>query len=352
MIIDTILKEDFDFISEKVFHDDYFSNSTILVTGATGLVGSLLVKSILYANKTRNTNITIVACVRDIEKAKNTFSDFLPDVNLTFVEINLLEPLVLSDKIDHIIHTASITASKEMVENPTGVLLTAFESTKNLLNYIKDHKHCKMVYISSMEYYGQVADGYDNATEDKLGYIDLSKVRSCYPESKRVCEALCNAYAAQFDLSVCSARLAQTFGAGVPFSDNRVFAQFAKSAMNHSDIILHTTGESEGNYCYTADAIYAIFLLLSQGEKGQSYNVACNHSSIINMAKLVADKLAHNEIKVDVQIPKDLGNYGYAPTVKLKLNSDKLRALGWHPSMDLENMFKRMVKSWAIIDKN
>lgn len=351
MITDTILKEDFEFISKKVFHTGYFSNSTILVTGATGLVGSLVVKSILYANKNANANITVLASVRDIEKAKNTFSDFLSDKNLKLVAMNLLEPLVIDERIDYVIHTASITASKEMVENPTGVLLTAFESTKNLLNYIKNNKNCKMVYISSMEYYGQVAEGYDNATEDKLGYIDLSKVRSCYPESKRVCEALCNAYAAQYDLSVCSARLAQTFGAGVPFSDNRVFAQFAKSAMNHSDIILHTTGESEGNYCYTADAVYAIFLLLSQGEKGQSYNVACNHSSIINMAKLVADKLANNQIKVDIQIPDDLSNYGYAPTVKLKLNSDKLRALGWQPAMDLESMFKRMVNSWKSYEK-
>ncbi|HDS4874412.1 TPA: NAD-dependent epimerase/dehydratase family protein, partial [Citrobacter koseri] len=269
-----------------------------------------------------------------------------------FITIDLLEPINILKKIDFIVHAASITASKEMVENPTGVLLTAFDSTKNILNYVKVNPNCKMVYISSMEYYGQVTEGYENATEDKLGYIDLSKPRSCYPESKRACETLCNAYATQYNINVCSARLAQTFGAGVPFSDNRVFAQFAKSAMNNSDIILHTTGESEGNYCYTADAIYAILLLLTNGKKGQSYNVACDHSSIINMAKLVAEKIADNRIKVDIQIPQDLNNYGYAPTVKLRLNSDKLRALGWEPSTDLEHMFKRMISSWEIsIDK-
>ena len=182
---------------------------------------------------------------------------------------SLLSPLYFDQAIDFIVHTASITASKEMVENPTGVLLTAFESTKNLLEYVKAHPSCKMLYISSMEYYGQVTDDYTNVTEDKLGYVDLSKPRSCYPESKRVCEAHMQCLCSTIYLNVCSARLAQTFGAGVPFSDNRVFAQFAKSALNKTDIILHTMGQSEGNYCYTADAVYGILFFCKRRERAK-----------------------------------------------------------------------------------
>lgn len=343
---DPILEEDLIFIKDHILSDKAFFNRTILITGATGLIGSLATKSILYANRKLNTNIKVLACVRNIVKAKNIFSEFSDDENLIFMDSDISNTHYMDKNIDFIIHTASITASKEMVENPTGVLLTAFETTKILLEYVKNVPQCKMVYISSMEYYGQISDGYDNVTEDKLGYIDLSKPRSCYPESKRVCEALCNAYASQFDLHISSARLAQTFGAGVPLSDNRVFAQFAKSAIKNQNILLHTTGQSEGNYCYTADAIYAIFLLLLKGEKGQSYNVARNHSTILNMAKMIAEKIANNNIQVEIKIPENLTAYGYAPDVKLKLNAEKLRSLGWQPSIDLENMFKRMIKSW------
>lgn len=265
---DLVLKEDLEFILDKVFKEGKFNRSTVLVTGATGLVGSLIVKSMLYANQILNAQITVLASVRNLEKATDTFADFSGE-SLIFVTDSLLSPLYFDQAIDFIVHTASITASKEMVENPTGVLLTAFESTKNLLEYVKAHPSCKMLYISSMEYYGQVTDDYTNVTEDKLGYVDLSKPRSCYPESKRVCEALCNAYVVQYNLNVCSARLAQTFGAGVPFSDNRVFAQFAKSALNKTDIILHTMGQSEGNYCYTADAVYGIFVLCKKARKGK-----------------------------------------------------------------------------------
>ncbi|MDO4626301.1 MAG: NAD-dependent epimerase/dehydratase family protein [Pasteurellaceae bacterium] len=348
MIKDSVLLEDLNFIADKVFKDGFFSNSTILVTGATGLIGSLVVKSCLYANETLDTKIKVLASVRNLEKAQDTFADFANNPNLEFVTNNLLEPLTFGKPVDFIIHTASITASKEMIENPTGVLLTAFESTKNLLEYAKAHPNCKMVYISSMEYYGQITEKQDSVAEERLGYIDISKPRSSYPESKRVCEILCNAYAAQYGVNVCSARLAQTFGAGVPLSDNRVFAQFARSAIKQENIVLHTSGQSEGNYCYTADAVYGIFVLLQKGQNGQSYNLAYNHSSILNMAKLVAEKIAENKISVDVNIPENLSSLGYAPDVKMKLDSSKLKALGWKPTVDLENMFQRMVKSWEL----
>lgn len=345
---DIMLEEDLHSIAKKILINNNFQNSTFFITGATGLIGSLLVKSIIFANNNFGCNIKILAGVRDIKKAKDIFIEYYPDPNLELVAMDLLKPISFTESVDYIVHTASITASGEMVNNPTGVLLTSFESTKNILDYVKKHAECKMVYISSMEYYGQIHDGYENATEDKLGYIDLSKPRSCYPESKRVCEALCNAYAHQFNVNVCNARLAQTFGAGIPHSDNRVFAQFAKNMMNGSDIVLHTSGKSEGNYCYTADAIYAIFILLLRGSKGQSYNISCSHSTILDMAKLVAEKISNNRIGVKVNIPENIDNYGYAPTVKLKLNSDKLRQLGWEPSTNLENMFKRMIQSWEI----
>ena len=77
-----------------------------------------------------------------------------------------------------------------------------------------------------------------------------------------MCENMCVAYGTQYEVPVKIARLAQTFGAGVLPGENRVFAQFARSAMKGSDIVLHTEGKSEGNYCYTADAVRALLTIL------------------------------------------------------------------------------------------
>ena len=124
--------------------------------------------------------------------------------------------------------------------------MIAIKGTTNVLEFAKAKNVRSMVYISSMEAFG-ITDPKKNLINEKdLGYIDILNPRSSYSEGKRICECICAAYFSQYGIPVKIARLAQTFGAGVPDSDTRVFAQFAKSAINGEDIVLHTKGESVG----------------------------------------------------------------------------------------------------------
>ena len=124
-----------------------------------------------------------------------------------------------------------------------------------------------MVYVSSLEVYGTVTDDTNPLTESRQGYIDPMDVRSSYSMGKRAAECLCHSYAIEKSLSVSTARLAQTFGAGVDITDRRVFAQFAMSAVRNEDIVLHTTGELARMYCYTTDAVSALLHILLFGQK-------------------------------------------------------------------------------------
>ena len=233
-----------------------------------------------------------------------------------------------------------------MIDFPVETLWTALSGAKNLLDFACEKKIEKMVFLSSMEAFGTV-DGDQRTPEEKLGYIDLRKVRSCYPESKRMIENMCVCYSSEYGVSVTIARLAQTFGAGVSSKDTRVFAQFAHSAMTGEDIVLHTAGTSCGNYVYTADAATAIFTLLKKGISGECYTVANETSSmrIKDMAELVANCVADGKIRVVVDIPADK-QFGYAPDVKLKLDASKLKSLGWKPQINLEESYKRLIKYW------
>ncbi|MHB8064377.1 MAG: NAD-dependent epimerase/dehydratase family protein, partial [Ruminiclostridium sp.] len=185
--------------------------------------------------------------------------------------------------------------------------------------------------------------------ENDLGYIDLAHVRSCYPEGKRMAELLCNCYVKQYHVPIKIARLAQTFGAGISKEENRVFAQFAKSVINSENIVLHTDGSSVGNYCYTTDAIKAIFLLLLKGENGETYNIANEDANmtIHQMAELVAKNIADEKISVEFDIPDNSITYGYAPIANIKLCSDKIRKLGWIPEFGIQEMYKRMI-AWLV----
>lgn len=262
----------------------------------------------------------------------------------TFVQPMISGKLDYNGTVDYIIHTAAITNSKLMVSNPVDTIRTSIYGTEAVLELARE-KNAAMVYVSSMEVYGNPNLTHEVSEED-YGYINLSNVRSSYPESKRMCECLCTAYASQYGVQVCTARLAQTFGAGILATENRVFAQFARSAISGSDIVLHTLGQSEGNYVYTSDAIRALLLLIIFGESGQAYNVANekSHLTIVQMADMVLKNFGNSNAKVVFDIPEDSMKYGYAPSTKMHLSAKKIENIGWHAQIDLEESYRRMIE--------
>ncbi len=355
---DKYLEADLNEIAGSALPFDSFNNKTIFVTGATGLVGSMVVKALLTMNTTNDANICVLAFVRDIEKAERFYEDFDSN-NLVFVVGDLNKEITsettkLSNgktldhyAIDYIVHGASPTASKYFVTYPVETIMTAVNGTKNVLDFAKREHVSGMVYMSSMEAFGITDPVLTDVKEDDLGYIDIHNVRSSYSEGKRMCELLCSSYSSEYNVPVKIARLSQTFGAGVDYSENRVFAQFAKSYINKTDIVLHTEGKSVGNYCYTKDTVIAILLLLLKGEAGEAYTVSNPkaNSRICDMAKMVAEDIAGGEIKLVFDIPEDAKTFGYAPDVNMRLNSDKLQALGWKPTVDLPEMYERLIYS-------
>lgn len=337
-----VFEEDLNRITQELKKLE-FKNKSFFITGATGLVGSVLVKALAFANERYDLKNTIVAQVRNPQKAEKVFSGY---TDISYCIGDVRDTISYSGNVDYIIHAASETKSKSMIDFPVETLWTALSGAKNLLDFAREKKIEKMVFLSSMEAFGTV-DGDERTPEEKLGYIDLRKVRSCYPESKRMIENMCVCYSSEYCVPVTIARLAQTFGAGVSSEDTRVFSQFAHSAIAGEDIVLHTTGKSCGNYVYTADAATAIFTLLKKGVSGECYTVANETSSmqIKDMAELVANCVAGGKIRVVVDIPADR-QFGYAPDVKLKLDASKLRLLGWKPKVDLAESYERMIKYW------
>lgn len=343
---DNVLQEDLERIASSGIPVDEMNHSTILISGATGLIGSQLVRALMCCNRVRNTKILILALVRNIEKAKKIYGQLLEREDLILVRGDVTTEIKLDYDIDYMIHCASVTASKTMVRQPVETLVTSIEGTRNMLELAKEKKVKSFVYVSSMEMYGAFEDIGHRVTEQDLGYIDPLKVRSNYPESKRLCENMCIAYLSEYGVPVRIARLAQTFGAGILPEDNRVFAQFARSAMRGEDIVLHTKGLSEGNYCYTRDCIKALILLLVKGADGEAYNISNEetHTTIADMAKMVCEKIAGGRIQVVFDIPES-NTFGYAADTKMKLSSDKLRTLGWKPEVGLEEAYRRLIES-------
>lgn len=331
-------KDIWDFVKEFKLADS-LNNNRFLITGATGLIGSTLVRCLLALNR----GFEIFCPVRNLSKAYSMFGN---DCNgLHFVESDLmgyLNSLSEKEEFQYIVHCASPTAGKYMTEHPVETYMLAIDSTRAILEYGRKNDIKGIVYVSSLEYYGQNFDD-KIITEDMQGYLDNTEARSSYPLGKRAAEYLCAAYSHQYGVNVKIARLTQTFGAGVSADDNRVFAQFARSIIAGSDIVLHTKGDSAKPYCYTTDCVSAILYILLKGNNGEAYNVANSETyiSIREMAEFLRDNFNPN-IRVIVEEHPEMG---YAPVTKLHLSTEKLESLGWKPQYDLKMMYECLIKS-------
>ena len=317
---------------------DELHGSSFLITGATGLIGSVLVKCLLALEK----DIKITVPVRSINKTQSIYGNDIK--RLEVVQVTSLGDWALNQEqsFNYIVHCASPTSGKYMEEHPVETFDIAYEVTYNLLQSARKISAKGVVFVSSLEYYGQIFDDR-LINESEQGYIDSMSARSSYPLGKRAGEYLCFAFAKEYGVPAKVARLTQTFGAGISKDDNRVFAQFARSIINGNDIVLHTTGESAKPYCYTTDAVSAILYILLRGEDGSTYNVA-NEDTYISIKEL-ADYLRTN-FNQDVNVRIELNeSMGYAPVTKLRLSSQKLMALGWQPRYGLKEMFERLIKS-------
>ena len=347
---DSILREDMTLAAEALRDGGLLAalaDKTVFITGATGLIGSQLVLALLESNRLYDTNITVAAFIRNEQKAEAVFEDILPDEHLQFVIGDLSQPIEYAGSVDYVIHGASPTGSKFFVESPVETIQTALYGTDQLLQFARDKQVSGMVYLSSLEVYGVPSGHHDTISEADYGYIDPLSVRSSYSEGKRMVECLCASYASEYGVPVRMARLSQTFGAGVEYNDGRVFAEFARCLMEKKDIVLHTDGSTVRTYCYTRDAICAIYTILLNGADGEAYNVTNPDTvcSIKEMAELVAGLEPEAGISVNIEIPEDISSFGYNPQMVIRLDASKLQSIGYTPAVGMEDMFRRTIQS-------
>ena len=336
---DSILQEDLEYLAEQ-FDFSNFYNSSVLVTGATGLIGSQFVKLFLCLNRIKNAEIKIYAFIRNDNKAKKIFNAVYNKINFVIGDIKSIPHI--DNPVDYIIHGASETASKIFIEKPVTTIDTAYIGTRTMLEFARIKRVKGLVFLSSMEVFG-ITDARE-IKENDYGYIDILNPRSSYSESKRLCECLCACYAGEYNIPIKIARLVQVLGAGVDYDDTRVTAQFARSVIEKRDIILKTEGKTRRPCIYTRDALTGICTVLLNGNAGEAYNVANTDTTatIRETAEMIADKIAKNAIKVvlDIDVPAE-----YAPNFNLNLNLNRVKSLGWKAEIGLEEAYRRMIES-------
>jgi len=308
-------------------------NRNILITGATGLIGSCIVDVLM------NTNIpcNIYAAGRSEERARKRFWSYNQDKRFHFIKYDVTKPLNSNIDFQFIIDAASNASPNFFKSNPVEVIKSNINGVSNLIEYGKEHNLKRFLYISTGEIYGE--GNVDMFSEDYSGYVNCATVRACYPSSKRAAESLTVAYGFEYNVDVVIARPSHVYGPYFTESDNRVYAQFIRNILRNEDIVLKSYGKQFRSWCYVVDCVKALFFILLKGKNGEPYNIADESSNVTirELAELVA---SYSGCKVVLDIQGDDAN---AIITKATFDTSKLKQLGWQVEGSLKDKLFRTI---------
>lgn len=333
-----IIEEDLAAIAEVNLPWDSLQGLNILVTGASGFIGGYLVETLAFLNEVKiNPPVKIYALARNKDKLYQRFPYLLnrPDFLAVIQDVNT--PWNLAEKIDLIFHAASEASPKKYLNFPVDTIKANTVGTINLLEIAK-HNKAKFVFLSSGVVYGN--NNEQEVSESSFGAIDPLDPRSCYTEGKRLGEAACMAYWKQFDVPTTIARISHTYGPGLSLEDGRVFTDLIADAIAGRDMLIHGDGLSSRPFCYISDMILGLFLVAMNGVSGNAYNIgAADELTILDLAKLIIEisEKKHLKIKFNGEYALNLRGSGH-------FNINKIKQLGWNPSINPYVGFERMYR--------
>ena len=332
--------KDLDYIAKLDLPWDKLEGKTILISGATGMIGSCLIDTLMRLD----IGCKVLAMGRNEKRAKERFEYCFDSENFCFIchDVNNLLVNDEIEKVDYVIHLASNTHPMQYATDPIGTITANIIGTQNMLEFAAKHKTIRCAFASSNEIYGENRGDVEKFDEVYCGYIDCNTMRAGYPESKRCGEALCQAYIKQKGLDIVIPRLTRTYGPTLLESDTKALSQFLHKGIAGEDIVLKSEGKQYFSYLHVIDSVSGLLTVLLKGETGEAYNIADDASDIRlkDLAQIIAD---YAGTKVIFELPDQVESSGYSKATKARLDNEKLKQMGWSAKYDIESGVKSTI---------
>ena len=319
------------------------AGKSVMVTGCTGLICSAVVDVLIRWNETHADKIKILAAGRSEKKVAERFAPYVAKDWFVFAHYDAsAADNHFSERCDYVIHGASNAAPGKIMKEPVETMLDNVLGVKGLLDYAKESKAKRVMFVSSSEVYGKK----ENAEPFRLGeygYIDLLNSRNSYSVGKRAAETLCVSYADEYGVESVIVRPGHIYGPTATRSDNRVSSAWAYDVTEGKDIVMKSDGAQIRSYCYCLDCASAILKVLLKGENRHAYNIS-NPDSVINIRQM-AELLAKSAgVQLRMELPTEEEKKGFNPMSNSSLDSTELLELGWKGLFDAKVGFAHTVE--------
>ncbi|WP_342228096.1 NAD-dependent epimerase/dehydratase family protein [Rickettsiella endosymbiont of Rhagonycha lignosa] len=347
-MLNSIIKEDVELISKVNLPWKDLANSTILISGASGMLPAYLIDTLMYVSNKKNLNIKILAIVRNQMKAKDRFKAYKNSKNLKIIEQDICHEVSFNEKIDYIVHAASQASPIFYRTDPVGTILPNVLGTYYLLELAKKNKIKGFLYFSSGEVYGEVTKKSTPTKENMYAYFDHLNFRSCYGQSKKMGETLCAVYMYQFNIPTKIVRPYHVYGPGMKLNDGRLFSDLIADIIQKRDITLWSEGSAIRSFCYLSDATVGFLSVLLKGNSSEAYNIGNPEAtlSVLELANRLIALFPERNIKMNKKNRPKSSVYASSNVEIAYPDVSKAMELGWKPSISIEEGFARTVRSF------
>ncbi len=344
----SIIKHDAEEISQLLGEScAKLSNKTILITGAAGFLCGYLVDVIGFFNETvLEKPLRVIALDNYIRGVPERLSHYADNDWLKIKNFDVTKPYDSDDQVDFVLHGASIASPVYYRQHPLETIDVNVNGLKNMLELSRDCTE-SVVFLSSSEIYGDPEPAYIPTPEDYRGLVSCTGPRACYDESKRLGETLCVEYYRHLDVPVKIIRPFNVYGPGQRLDDKRIVPDLLSAVLNKESIVLFSDGRATRSFCYAADFIAGMLLVMLEGENGEAYNVGNDEEISVEDAAQLAARLVSPALRVEKQVSDDKYYLMDNPQRRCP-DLSKVMDIGYSPKVSLAEGLVRTIESYKL----
>ncbi len=316
----------------------------ILITGATGFVGSYLAEYLIDKYNDFELYGTYLSdnSIKNLEAIKNNIK--LTKINLS----NEKDVFKLIEEIrpDTIYHLAAMASAADSFSSPAESIINNIQSQVNVLEGVKklNLKDCKILIVSSAEIYGDVSKE-DLPIDENVNF----KPTNPYAVSKLTQDFLGLQYFLSYNLKIIRVRPFNHIGPRQ--SPGFVVAAFAKKIVEiekgkRNGVLTVGNLETKRDFTDVRDIVRAYDLAVRKGVSGEVYNLGSGTSYKISdiLNKLLSLSKAEIKIEVDKSLLRPSDN------PDLVCDASKFKQLtGWKPEIEIDTTLKDTLDYWRNI---